>query len=63
MLIRWSLLLLTMGCVEPPRARVDSTTAVPAGVTAQCRDGSYSHAIHRSGTCSHHAGVAVWFTH
>lgn len=32
----------------------------PAGATAQCRDGSYSFSLHRSGTCSHHGGVAKW---
>jgi len=34
--------------------------AVPAGATAQCRDGSYSFSLHHSGTCSHHGGVATW---
>ena len=33
---------------------------VPAGATAQCRDGSWSFSQHRQGTCSHHAGVAKW---
>jgi len=33
----------------------------PAGATAKCRDGSYSYSAHRSGTCSHHGGVAVWY--
>lgn len=33
---------------------------VPAGASAQCRDGSYSFSRHRSGTCSHHGGVAQW---
>lgn len=32
----------------------------PAGATAQCGDGSYSFSLHRSGTCSHHGGVARW---
>lgn len=32
----------------------------PAGVTAICNDGSYSYSQHRSGTCSHHGGVAQW---
>jgi hypothetical protein len=36
------------------------TGSVPAGATAQCRDGSYSFSQHRSGTCSHHGGVATW---
>ena len=33
----------------------------PAGASARCRDGSYSFSQHRSGTCSHHGGVAEWF--
>jgi hypothetical protein len=33
---------------------------VPAGATAQCRDGSYSFSRHHSGTCSRHGGVAHW---
>jgi hypothetical protein len=32
----------------------------PAGATALCRDGTYSFSQHRSGTCSHHGGVARW---
>ena len=35
--------------------------SAPVGATAQCRDGSYSFSQHRSGTCSHHGGVAEWF--
>ena len=32
-----------------------------AGATAQCKDGSYSHAQHHSGACSRHGGVAKFF--
>ncbi len=32
----------------------------PTGATAQCKDGTYSHSQHRSGTCSRHGGVAKW---
>jgi hypothetical protein len=32
----------------------------PSGATAQCVDGTYSYSQHRSGTCSHHGGVARW---
>ena len=32
----------------------------PAGATAQCKDGTYSHAAHHSGACSRHGGVAKW---
>jgi len=34
--------------------------AVPSGASAQCRDGTYSFSQSRSGTCSHHGGVATW---
>ena len=36
--------------------------SAPAGATARCRDGTYSYSQHRSGTCSHHGGVAAWLT-
>jgi hypothetical protein len=41
------------GCIERP----DWNTG---GSSAQCRDGSYSHSRHHSGTCSGHGGVAQW---
>ncbi|MSQ21739.1 MAG: DUF3761 domain-containing protein [Dehalococcoidia bacterium] len=48
---------------QPPRAAVP--TAAPAsshtGATVRCRDGTYSYSQHRSGTCSHHGGVAQWY--
>lgn len=28
--------------------------------TALCRDGTFSYSQNRSGTCSHHGGVATW---
>jgi outer membrane murein-binding lipoprotein Lpp len=34
--------------------------SVPAGASAVCGDGTYSFSQHRSGTCSHHGGVAEW---
>lgn len=34
--------------------------AIPAGASAQCRDGSYSFSLHHAGTCSHHGGVSRW---
>lgn len=33
---------------------------VPSGVTAKCKDGTYSFSQHRQGTCSHHGGVLEW---
>jgi hypothetical protein len=35
-------------------------SAPPAGVTARCKDGTYSSSQTHSGTCSHHGGVAQW---
>jgi hypothetical protein len=56
--------------VSPPRyytnsagERVQSpthSTTVPAGATAQCRDGTYSFSRNHRGTCSHHGGVSKW---
>lgn len=36
------------------------TPSYPAGATAICKDGTYSYSLTRSGTCSHHGGVAQW---
>ena len=36
------------------------SNTIPAGATAQCRDGTYSFSQHRSGTCSRHGGVSSW---
>lgn len=33
---------------------------IPAGATAQCRDGSYSFSLNHRGSCSHHGGVSKW---
>jgi hypothetical protein len=41
------------GCVERPDPN-------SGGASAQCRDGTYSHSHHHSGTCSGHGGVAQW---
>jgi membrane-bound ClpP family serine protease len=32
----------------------------PSGAMAKCQDGTYSFSSNRSGTCSHHGGVATW---
>jgi len=41
-------------------ASLTESAAAPPGATARCRDGTYSFSHHRSGTCSHHGGVAIW---
>ncbi len=43
----------------PSPARTLSDSA-PPGASAHCRDGTYSFSRSRSGTCSHHGGVAEW---
>jgi hypothetical protein len=44
--------------IPPPPAPPVNTDPVDA--TAKCSDGTYSYSQHRSGTCSHHGGVAYW---
>jgi hypothetical protein len=44
---------------EPPATAAPAPQA-PAGATAICVDGTYSFSQTRSGTCSHHGGVAQW---
>lgn len=34
--------------------------SIPAGASAQCKDGTYSFSQSRRGTCSGHGGVAEW---
>ncbi len=54
--------------VPAPVAPSQKTTAAPApvthpnGATARCNDGTYSYAVHHQGACSHHGGVAVFYT-
>jgi len=57
MAVRAALLLVLLAVLLPMAA---SASSPPPGATARCRDGSYSFSKHRSGTCSHHGGVAVW---
>lgn len=37
-----------------------SPSSSASGASAKCRDGSFSYSQSRSGTCSHHGGVATW---
>jgi uncharacterized protein DUF3761/glucodextranase-like protein len=38
----------------------EQSPTVPPGASARCGDGTYSFSESRSGTCSHHGGVASW---
>ena len=40
--------------------RPHASDQAPAGATARCQDGTYSHSQNRRGTCSGHGGVAAW---
>lgn len=40
---------------------IQASDSRPAGATARCGDGSFSFSTSRSGTCSHHGGVAQWY--
>lgn len=44
--------------VHSPASTTDGS--IPEGATARCGDGTYSFSQSRSGTCSHHGGVASW---
>ena len=44
-------------CTEP-----NGRPSPPVGATTMCGDGTYSFSQNRSGTCSHHEGVAQWLT-
>jgi len=54
---------LRQSSVDSQPARATTTApgvSQPQGATAQCRDGTFSFSKTRSGTCSHHGGVARW---
>jgi hypothetical protein len=53
-------LLVVLAVVAGVAATVATADNAPPGATARCRDGTYSFSQHRSGTCSHHGGVARW---
>jgi hypothetical protein len=49
---------------EAPRSeageRAEGVDRNASGATARCKDGEYSHALHHTGACSRHGGVATW---
>src|SRR2546426_11469392 len=60
--LRLSFGLAIIAALTVHRAASQEPSAAPSGATARCRDGTYSFSKHRSGTCSHHGGVATWLT-
>jgi hypothetical protein len=54
---------ITWGAASPAAAQPTTPTPTPpspSGPTAICNDHSLSYSLHRTGTCSHHGGVAEW---
>ncbi|MBK1888687.1 DUF3761 domain-containing protein [Undibacterium sp. 14-3-2] len=47
--------------VHAPAKSIDNK--IPQGVSARCRDGSYSFSKKHRGTCSRHGGVVTGFSH
>jgi hypothetical protein len=45
-------------CVHRPTYPLTTNRAPLPPPTARCADGSMSYSQHRSGTCSHHGGIA-----
>jgi uncharacterized protein DUF3761 len=41
-------------------ATTHASNTDPTGATAQCKDGTYSHATNHRGACARHQGVAKW---
>lgn len=39
---------------------IESPSANTNGATGVCNDGTYTHAVHHQGACSHHGGVSYW---
>lgn len=39
---------------------VESPSTNTNGATGVCNDGTYTHAVHHQGACSHHGGVSYW---
>jgi len=46
--------------ISGPNPPGSEPSVSPTVITAMCRDGSVSYSRTRSGTCSHHGGVARW---
>ncbi|MEE1807525.1 DUF3761 domain-containing protein [Streptomyces sp. BE133] len=51
----------TAACAPHTTGVCRAGSAHPAGVTAQCKDGTYNSSKTFRGTCSHHGGVRYWY--
>jgi hypothetical protein len=52
--------LVALAATFPVQAR-SKKASTKAGATAECMDGSYSHAKTQRGACSKHGGVKTWY--
>ena len=48
--------------MEAKAPTVAASATDPAGATAKCKDGTFSHSKHHGGSCSNHGGVAEFLT-
>lgn len=48
------------GIARPIQPSPEAVNTDSRGATAQCKDGTFSHAANHRGACSHHGGVAKW---
>jgi len=58
----WLTIALAVVAMLMAKAAPAQAPSPPPSATALCRDGTYSFSKHRSGSCSHHGGVATWLT-
>jgi hypothetical protein len=52
----------TSGSSSAGSSSGSSSGGRPSGATALCNDGTYSYAAHHQGACSHHGGVAQFYS-
>lgn len=56
-----SLLVVAFACLLAGPAVYAQQASAPAGSTGQCKDGSYSTAAVKKGSCKGHKGVKEWY--
>jgi hypothetical protein len=56
-----TIFLITSFTCLVSHAQAQAPAKAPAGSTAQCKDGTFSHDVRRADACVKHRGVKVWF--